>query len=165
MQLSRRGVDGLDRAGQANRMGAVFNAVFNDEPGSPSYFRRRRTIDTPTGLPLRRDSVYLWPGEMKVTELDRLSRPEPIPRLADLVERMAGRPEHHTTRTITARLPDPQEAAEFQIADTAPLLVGVLAGWDANRFALWAAESICPADRVELVTEPPRRAKRRASQR
>jgi DNA-binding GntR family transcriptional regulator len=78
---------------------------------------------------------------------------------------MAGRPEHHTTRTITARLPDPQEAAEFQIADTAPLLVGVLAGWDANRFALWAAESIWPADRVELVTEPPRRAKRRASQR
>jgi DNA-binding GntR family transcriptional regulator len=139
--------------------------VFNDEPGSPSYFRRRRTLHTSGGLPLRRDSVYLWPGEMKVTELDRLSRPDPIPRLPDLVERMAGRPEHHTTTTITARLPDPQEAAEFRIADTTPLLVVVLAGWDANRFALWAVESIWPAERVELVTELPRRAKRRPSQR
>ncbi len=140
---------------------ASLAAVFNDEPGSPSYFRRRRTLHTAGGLPFRRDSVYLWPGEMKVTELDRLSRPDPIAALPELVERMAGRPERRTTTTVTARLPDPQEAAEFQIADTAPLLVVVLAGWDANDFALWAAESIWPADRVELVTDVSRHPKRR----
>src|SRR6266508_1437991 len=105
---------------------ASLAAVFNDEPGSPSYFRRR-TLHTAGGLPFRRDSVYLWPGEMKVTELDRLSSPDPIAALPELVERMAGRPERRTTTTVTARLPDPQEAAEFQIADTAPLLVVVLA--------------------------------------
>src|SRR6266536_1089772 len=86
---------------------ASLAAVFNDEPGSPSYFRRGRTAHTAGGLP------------------------------------------------------DPQEAAEFQIADTAPLLVVVLAGWDANDFALWAAESIWPADRVELVTDVSRHPKRR----
>lgn len=111
----------------------------------------------PAGLPYRRESVYLWMGDLKVAELDRMFRPDPIPQLPDVVERMAGRPERRTTTTISARLPDPQEAADFQITDTTPLLAVLLTGWDAKQFALWVAEFIWPADRVELTTEQPHR--------
>jgi DNA-binding GntR family transcriptional regulator len=130
-------------------------AVFQEDPGSYSLLRRRRMRHTTTGLPLRRDSVYIWQGDLRPELYDQLMTPGPIPHLPGLVEHATGKPVKRTTTTTTttttARLPAPEEAAEFQIADSAPLLVVLLAGWDAHDLAVWAAESVWPAERVALV--------------
>ncbi len=105
---------------------------------------------SPAGLPLRRDSVYLWHGDLRPELQDQLMAPAPIPDLPGLVERAICRSATRTTTMTTARLPAPEEA-EFQIADSAPLLVVLLAGWDANDLAVWAAEFVWPAERVALV--------------
>jgi GntR family transcriptional regulator len=140
-------------------------AIFKEDAGSYSFLRRRRhLLSTRTALPLRRDSVYIWQGDLRPELHDQLSTPGPIPDLPGLVEHTSGKPAVRTTTTTTARLPAPEEAAEFQIADTAPLLVALLAGWDAHGMAIWAAEYVWPAERVALVeTQLHRPRARRAS--
>jgi len=126
-------------------------AVFKEDAGSYSFLRRRRVLHSDTGLPLRRDSVYVWQGDLRPELHDQLITPGPIPDLPGLVERASRKPAARTTTTTTARLPAPEEASEFRIADSAPLLVVLLAGWDANGMAVWAAEFVWPAERVALV--------------